>query len=85
MSDHSPSTHGLAIARGRPVWVKSNTFQSFDGREVIRRARSRVGEDCYRLLGNNCEHFCEWSLYGEELPGGSVAGGRAPAPAARCR
>jgi hypothetical protein len=24
-----------------------------------------VGEDCYRLLTNNCEHFCEWCLRGE--------------------
>jgi Lecithin retinol acyltransferase len=27
--------------------------------EVMRRARSRLGEDRYRLLSNNCEHFCE--------------------------
>jgi hypothetical protein len=32
---------------------------------VINRARSRVGEDRYRLLTNNCEHFCEWCLHGE--------------------
>ena len=37
----------------------------FRAGEVIRRARSRVGEDCYRLLTNNCEHFCEWCLRGE--------------------
>jgi hypothetical protein len=24
-----------------------------------------VGEDCYRLLTNNCEHFCEWCLRGK--------------------
>ena len=23
------------------------------------------GEDRYRLLTNNCEHFCEWCLQGE--------------------
>jgi Lecithin retinol acyltransferase len=23
-----------------------------------------VGEDRYRLLTNNCEHFCEWCLHG---------------------
>jgi hypothetical protein len=32
---------------------------------VIRRARSRIGENGYRLLSNNCEHFCEWCLHGE--------------------
>jgi Lecithin retinol acyltransferase len=32
---------------------------------VVHRARSRVGEDGYRLLTNNCEHFCEWCLSGQ--------------------
>ncbi len=50
---------------GRPVWVRSNSAPDFDCGEVIRRALSRVGEDCYRLLTNNCEHFCEWCLRGE--------------------
>jgi hypothetical protein len=46
------------------VWIRSNAPSDFDVREVISRARSRVGEDCYRLLTNNCEHFCEWCLRG---------------------
>jgi Lecithin retinol acyltransferase len=46
------------------VWIRSSAPLDFDGREVIFRARSRVGEDCYRLLTNNCEHFCEWCLHG---------------------
>ena len=53
------------FTRGRPVWVKSHAPSHFECPEVIRRARSRVGEDCYRLLTNNCEHFCEWCLRGE--------------------
>ena len=52
------------FARGQRVWVRSDTQCDFDVREVIHRARSRVGEDCYRLLTNNCEHFCEWCLHG---------------------
>ena len=69
-------THGLrrgpveeiplaVFTRGRPFWVRFNAPSNFDCREVIRRARSRVGEDRYRLLSNNCEHFCEWCLRGE--------------------
>jgi hypothetical protein len=53
------------FTRGRPVWVKSHAPSNFECAEVIQRARSRVGEDCYRLLTNNCEHFCEWCLRGE--------------------
>jgi hypothetical protein len=31
---------------------------------VMRRARSRLGENRYGLLRNNCEHFCEWCVQG---------------------
>ena len=53
------------FTRGQCVWVRSSSAPDFDCGEVIRRAFSRVGEDCYRLLTNNCEHFCEWCLRGE--------------------
>jgi hypothetical protein len=52
------------FARGRPVWIQSDGVPNFDAQETVRRARSRLGEDCYRLLTNNCEHFCEWCLRG---------------------
>jgi hypothetical protein len=50
---------------GRTVWVRCHARVNFDSREVIRRARSRVGENHYRVFSNNCEHFCEWCLHGE--------------------
>jgi hypothetical protein len=53
------------FTRGQAAWVRSDAAPKFDHREVIRRARSRIGEDSYRLLTNNCEHFCEWCLRGE--------------------
>ncbi|MNG28404.1 NC domain protein [compost metagenome] len=31
---------------------------------MVRRALSRMGENRYRVLTNNCEHFCNWCLYG---------------------
>jgi Lecithin retinol acyltransferase len=52
------------FARGRPVWIRAEAGTNFDPQETVRRARSRLGEDCYRLLTNNCEHFCEWCLRG---------------------
>jgi len=53
------------FARGRPIWTRWTNLPSYDRDEVIRRALSRVGENQYRLLRNNCEHFCEWCLRGE--------------------
>ena len=53
------------FARGRPIWIRSGVAPAFDPQETVRRARSRVGENRYRLLTNNCEHFCEWCLRGK--------------------
>ena len=53
------------FAGGRGVYVKRYPSPKFDAYEVVTRARSRLGEDCYRLLTNNCEHFCEWCFFGE--------------------
>ena len=53
------------FAAGHRVSVVSGVPPKFEGREVARRARSRIGEDHYRLLTNNCEHFCEWCLRGQ--------------------
>lgn len=51
------------FAGGRPVFVVQHEGLPFEAREIITRARSRLGEHRYRLLSNNCEHFVEWCLY----------------------
>ncbi|MGO8974360.1 MAG: lecithin retinol acyltransferase family protein [Steroidobacteraceae bacterium] len=33
--------------------------------EIVRRARSRLGERSYSLLRNNCEHLCNWCQIGQ--------------------
>jgi Lecithin retinol acyltransferase len=53
------------FAQQRPVFVVDHDETTLSEEEVIRRARSRLGEGSYRLLTNNCEHFCEWVLHGE--------------------
>ena len=55
-----------AFAEGRPVFVIEHQEVCFDAAEIVRRARSRLGEKRYRLLTNNCEHFVEWCLH--DLP-----------------
>ena len=54
-----------AFAHGHPVWIRQSPAARFAGMDAIRRAYSRLGEDRYRLMSNNCEHFCTWCLYGE--------------------
>jgi len=64
------------FARGRPVAVRTDSNPRFDREDVVLRARSRLGENRYHIIRNNCEHFCEWCLSGvsrsrqlESLPG----------------
>lgn len=51
------------FAGGRPIYVVQHDELAFDIARIIERARSRLGENRYRLLTNNCEHFVEWCLY----------------------
>lgn len=53
------------FAAGRPVFMKSIRNARYQGADVVARARSRLGEDHYRITSNNCEHFCEWCVHGE--------------------
>jgi hypothetical protein len=53
------------FSRGREIWVRVGEAAMQDRPEVVRRARSRLGEDRYHVLTNNCEHFCEWCVHGQ--------------------
>jgi|GEM_PF-1339355 len=53
------------FAHGHPVWVRPAQPDALRSEEIIRRARSRLGENRYRLLSNNCEHFSEWCVHGK--------------------
>ena len=49
------------FANGHPVCIRHDQ-RLFTCAEVVTRARSRLGERRYRILTNNCEHFCAWVL-----------------------
>jgi hypothetical protein len=53
------------FAAGRPVYVASTPTHFTSMEDVVRRARSRLGERSYDLMLNNCEHFCSWCQTGE--------------------
>src|SRR5450755_2698473 len=52
------------FAAGHAVQVVDHDRSRYSPQEIVRRARSRIGENDYRLLTNNCEHFCNWCLDG---------------------
>jgi len=49
---------------GRGFRIRVHGRGVFSGSQIAARARSRVGEEDYRLFANNCEHFCEWCVTG---------------------
>ncbi|MBF6990047.1 lecithin retinol acyltransferase family protein [Cupriavidus sp. IK-TO18] len=54
------------FADGRGFRVEPATQARYIEAEIVRRrATARLGEDDYRILTNNCEHFCRWCLSGE--------------------
>jgi hypothetical protein len=63
---HGPVTKvSLAeFTHGQPVHVQGEADAAYSGIEAVARAYSRLGEDAYDVLRNNCEHFCSWCLAG---------------------
>jgi hypothetical protein len=49
----------------RRVRVGRTPVESLQGEDIVRRARSRLGERRYDIFRNNCEHFCNWCQVGE--------------------
>ena len=45
--------------------VKEHPDPKFNSREIVTRAKSRLGEELYSLLNNNCEHFVNWCIDGD--------------------
>jgi hypothetical protein len=52
------------FAGGYAVRAEDESPVSFGGTDAVARARSRLGEDRYRVWTNNCEHFVHWCLSG---------------------
>ena len=52
------------FSSGRAISIRSPESTSLGREEILSRARSRLGEDLYHVLRNNCEHFCEWCVSG---------------------
>jgi hypothetical protein len=57
-------THHGVYAGGREVRIVAHSSSPYSPQEIVRRARSRLSENDYRLLTNNCEHFCNWCRSG---------------------
>ncbi|MEN8390788.1 lecithin retinol acyltransferase family protein [Acinetobacter indicus] len=54
------------FSHGKPVHVQHYDQPKYKGRKVVRRMRSRMHENNYHLIINNCEHLCTWAITGVE-------------------
>src|SRR5216684_1520337 len=52
------------FSMGRAVGMVQERESTFSPQEIVLRARSRLGENEYHVLRNNCEHFCNWCITG---------------------
>ncbi|XP_059147877.1 phospholipase A and acyltransferase 3-like [Physella acuta] len=50
----------------RAYKANKDEWPSFDEKEVLRKAKSMLGETDYHLLTNNCEHFVKNLKYGRK-------------------
>ncbi len=53
------------FSQGKHTYVQSHDKRVFCHKQTVKRARSRLTEDKYNLLTNNCEHFINWCIYGK--------------------
>lgn len=44
--------------------LRLKAYRIFSDKETVERAMSRLGEDKYNLVTNNCEHFAIWCKTG---------------------
>ena len=55
------------FASGDTWQIKEHANAPFSGTDIALCAKSRVGEQKYNLLINNCEHFCNECVFGEHI------------------
>jgi hypothetical protein len=54
------------FAHGKKITIRHYSTPKYSGRAVVRRMRSRMHENNYHLIINNCEHLCSWAITGIE-------------------
>lgn len=52
------------FANGRGIRIKAHPLRRHNADTSVERAISRLGEDWYNVLLNNCEHFVTWCIEG---------------------
>ena len=52
------------FSQNSTVRIRQHELRLFSREESVERAHTRLGEDWYNILLNNCEHFVTWCIHG---------------------
>lgn len=52
------------FCQGNGYTIQTYPFRTFSRDEIVERAKSRLGEEWYSVILNNCEHFATWCIQG---------------------
>ena len=53
----------IATTYNAEKMLKGDRFSTID---IIKRAKTRLNEDNYNIIFNNCEHFCNWCTHNDD-------------------
>lgn len=54
------------FAHGKTIYTRLYPSPRYKAKAVVKRMRSRMHENHYHLIINNCEHLCTWAITGVE-------------------
>lgn len=54
------------FTQGHDCYIKTHATALYDAPSRVERAYSKLGEDEYNLVSNNCEHFVAWCFDGKK-------------------
>nr|WP_324626422.1 lecithin retinol acyltransferase family protein [Acinetobacter sp. MD2(2019)] len=54
------------FSHGKVIGIRHYENPKYKGRAIVKRMRSRMHENQYHLIINNCEHLCSWAITGVE-------------------
>ena len=60
--------------QGSKSYIETHLICLYNAEERVARARSKIGENSYNVMFNNCEHFVNWCFDGYKSS--SQVGGR---------
>ena len=55
------------VFSGHTLTIRKRFCRPYSKEEIVKRAKSNLGEQGYNILLKNCEHFVTWCRYGKEI------------------